>query len=483
MKNSDILGMCLRNLFKRKLRTILTMLGVVIGTIAIVVTISLGLAVDARFDQMINEMGDITVITVEAPGRFWFQGMEDMEIRELDADAARAFEGIPGVIGVLPIVENHELVFRSGNYAIQWGSVMGVRPRAMAALGYSVTEGRLLQEGNNLEAVFGSNAEFRFENMTTRDWSDRAWRHMMGEEVEVYVDIFNDRIMMSADRSLIFGDENLGEDIAFGDTTPPRTSRPLVLEVVGQLEHRDDWNFDNAIFMDIELIQRLRIEAQRQQQQDGIRWLEVDDGGWGHINANANVIPEIGYDRIFVRAADINLVSQIHEEITDLGFMAFYPGAWLSSMRAMMATNQQMLMAIGAVSLFVAAIAIANTMVMSTYERTREIGVMKVIGASLLDIKRLFLLEAAMIGFFGGVFGVLFSYLVSYILNNHIQMAFMGGMMDWMMGDMEDTAVSLITPWLSGIALIFTAVIGLVSGYFPARRATRLSALNAIRTE
>ena len=484
MSNTDILVMCLRNLFKRKLRTILTMLGVVIGTVAIVVTISLGLAVDARFEQVIEGMGDATVITVNNPNHWWFPEGEEPELADLDSAAARSFEGIPGVVAVLPVLEMNELFFRSGNYFTPWVRVMGVRPQALSALGYQVSEGRMIQEGNSLEVVFGAFAEMQFAHIDD-GWSERSWRASMGEEVDTYVDVFNDRILMSTDRGSISGSETVDQDIAFGEEAPQRTVRPIAVEVVGVLEQRGNrerghWSMeDEAIFMDIEMVQRLRIESQRQQQQAGMRWLEVDDGGWGNINASANVIQDIGYDVIYVRAADINIISDIHEQIAEMGFMAHYPGDWLNQTREMMATQQQMLMAVGAVSLFVAAIAIANTMVMSTYERTREIGVMKVIGASLSDIRRLFLLEAAMIGVVGGIFGVTFSYLLSYILNNHMQIELM---IDWVMADAE-AQVSLITPWLSGLALVFTAAIGLISGYFPARRATKISALNAIRTE
>jgi hypothetical protein len=68
---------------------------------------------------------------------------------------------------------------------------------------------------------------------------------------------------------------------------------------------------------------------------------------------------------------------------------------------------------IGAISLLVAALGITNTMIMSIYERTKEIGIMKVIGANLRDIKKLFLLEAGMIGFIGGVIGLIFSLILS----------------------------------------------------------------------
>ena len=132
--------------------------------------------------------------------------------------------------------------------------------------------------------------------------------------------------------------------------------------------------------------------------------------------------------------------------------------------------------------MLVAAIGIANTMVMSIYERTKEIGVMKVIGASLKDIKRLFLFESALIGVTGGVFGVGLSYLISFLMNTFgaefIQLGMMMGP-----GGGGEARISIIPIWLALAALAFSAFIGVVSGYFPARRAMNLSALEAIRSE
>jgi ABC-type antimicrobial peptide transport system permease subunit len=132
---------------------------------------------------------------------------------------------------------------------------------------------------------------------------------------------------------------------------------------------------------------------------------------------------------------------------------------------------------IGAVSLFVAALGITNTMVMSIYERTREIGVMKVLGAELPVIKKLFLFEAGMIGFFGGLLGLVLSYLISWLVNSV-------GVSLFNIGWGETTGgISFIPLWLSGAALVFATVVGIAAGFYPALRAMHLSALEAIRNE
>ena len=133
--------------------------------------------------------------------------------------------------------------------------------------------------------------------------------------------------------------------------------------------------------------------------------------------------------------------------------------------------------AIGAISFIVAAIGITNTMIMSIYERTKEIGVMKVIGASIKDIQKLFLTEAGIIGLFGGILGMIISYLISFIINYFVSRYAMS------MSGTEGAKLSFIPIWLSIVALLFSAFIGVLSGYLPARRAMKLSALDAIRSE
>jgi len=98
------------------------------------------------------------------------------------------------------------------------------------------------------------------------------------------------------------------------------------------------------------------------------------------------------------------------------------------------------------------------------------------LGANVADIKRLFLLEAAMIGFSGGVIGALFSYLVSWGLNKVGAgfMANMGG---------GASSISVIPFWLTLAAIAFATLVGIVAGYSPARRAMNLSVLDAIRSE
>lgn len=113
-------------------------------------------------------------------------------------------------------------------------------------------------------------------------------------------------------------------------------------------------------------------------------------------------------------------------------------------------------------------------MMMSIYERTKEIGVIKVLGCSLRNIKQMFLLEAAYIGFIGGAAGNILSFLLSFAINVATGNGSAMGL---------DSNISYIPLWLVAASMAFAVLVGMIAGYFPALRAMRLSPLAAIRNE
>ena len=141
---------------------------------------------------------------------------------------------------------------------------------------------------------------------------------------------------------------------------------------------------------------------------------------------------------------------------------------------------QLILGAIGAVSMFVAAFGISNTMVMSVYERTKEIGIMKVLGCDIKDIKNMFLYEAGIIGMFGGVIGITISYIIS-IAANLVAKQVMEKMGDISQG--MKVCVSSIPPWLAIAGIVFAIGVGVLAGLSPAKRSVKVSALTAIHNE
>ena len=476
MSSLDLLSMAFRNMLKRKLRTFLTVLGVIIGAAAIIIMISLGIGMNNTFMESLARMGDLMTVNVSMPwdgGSFRSGGMVVTTVgsggtsnREeefaLDDAAIEAFRRLPGVATATPFIDI-SLMAVSGRYQT-WVQVRGIDPAAMSALGYRTIEGSLLNGEERFEAVFGYEVPHNFFNPRDRDRTWDWWWPGSGEPDHRIpnVDVMDSRVQVSYDWS--FGQTNLPPS----ETPRPR---PMTLNTVGVL----DWSgsHDHFIFMSIEDVARIQ-EAQQQFQNQQ----QNQTGTGGTAGGARRRDQRITYQNAVVRFSDIRYVEAGAQTIREMGYNAWGLAESLNEMQNMTGSMQMLLGPIGAVSLFVAALGISNTMIMSIYERTREIGVMKVIGASLKDIKRLFLVEAALIGMFGGLFGVAISLIISRVINT-VGIPFF----DMLVWGANESDISSIPLWLSLFALGFSAAIGLISGYLPARRATKLSALSAIRTE
>ena len=290
-----------------------------------------------------------------------------------------------------------------------------------------------------------------------------------GNELPPFVDVDKDKMTLT---------------ITNGDDINPKT-QTWELEVVGKLQQdaSKGWWTQSGIIMSM---QNLKV---------------IEDA----YNKMAKIKDtNSSYDQVYVKVDDLKNVGDVEEAIHDLGFQ----NTWSSNqqredMQKQVFRSQMIFGGVAAVSLLVAAINIINTMTMAIYERTKEIGVMKVLGCKLSKIRQMFLIESGTIGFIGGVIGCLFSVLISFVLNNFtvwmqvitgwlmsigVQVNFDASSFDvgalFGMGGMGGIGnISDIPAWLLLMALIFATVVGLLSGIAPANRAVKISALEAIRHE
>ena len=454
MNSIDIVRLTLKNLFRRKTRTLLTVMGVVIGTASIVIMISIGIGMNEGFKQEISRMGSLNTINVRSPEtgmNYGFNGGEDSrgsttKMRELDEAAAADFSRISGVDSVIPFIETYGKI-KLGKY-MGYVQLQGIDPKYMDKLGLKVSAGRLLCSEDKTNVVFGFGVN---DNLYNPKASQRyGWGNSRPT-----VDLLNERSTLSLDM-------NYGEEYMRSEDAVSKKPKEYKIKGVGILEE-GSYEYYNSVFMDITQLKAMVKDFNRGKNQSD------KSGDYRNIK---------GYSRIIVKVKDIKNVQSIQKQIKDMGFYADSLTDILESMQKTSSSIRIVLGAIGAVSLLVASIGITNTMVMSIYERTREIGIMKVIGSSLGDIKRLFLFEAATIGLLGGIVGLLLSYGVSYGLNS-AGFALMG----FMSPGGEGAKTSIIPIWLAGSAMLFTTIIGLISGFYPAQRAMNLSALEAIRKE
>ena len=473
--------MGLRNLFSRKARTILTILGVLIGTAAIIVMMSLGVGMNEANMRAVEQLGNVDVINVSS---YYYRPPDDNNSMGyssegvLDDDAIDTIRGFPEVMAATPIMRMSYNVV-SGKYKANWCDVVGIDPKYMDVF-FNLKEGRYLDEGDITAAVFGYRMPYNFHN-TRSNMRDYYWGNdMSGDPI---VDIYNDKFEMTSDWS-------------YGERRQPgmdnsQNPKPKLYKFTGAglLDGNENvWTeYDNSIIFNIEFLKRCMAEDAKRQGGGGMARggaVMVYSGYGMAVSASSSGgSNSTRYNNALVKVYDRRDVEAVMKKINDLGLGANSPLEMLQYMENTTNQIQQLLGAIAAVSLLVAAIGIANTMVMSVYERTKEIAVMKVLGCKLGNIGMLFLFEAGLIGLIGGVAGIGFSEFAAYLLNNYGgDLLNQFGGRGWNMGQ-EMPPISIIPLWLIGLGLVFSTIIGVVSGFLPARRAMRLSVLRAIHNE
>jgi putative ABC transport system permease protein len=190
-----------------------------------------------------------------------------------------------------------------------------------------------------------------------------------------------------------------------------------------------------------------------------------------------NILEREGYDSVTLRAADVSRANALSVQLRRDGFQVQSLEMFVTVANRIVTAITVMFTLIGSIALLVATIGIANTMVMAIYERTREIGILKAMGASSREIRQMFMLEAGFIGLIGGVFGLLIGWLIGLGLNQVIPIYLRYRELP-VRGDFFVVSVTLA----AGV-ILFATFIGLAAGLLPAHRAARLDPLEALRHE
>ncbi|MFR8068188.1 MAG: ABC transporter permease [Clostridium sp.] len=461
MKFPDLLIMSMNNLRRRKLRTVLTVLGVIIGTAAIVVMVSLGIGLNEMTMEQIASWGSLTTIEVysqSSGGGMQMMGAamssqnSESEPNYITDKVIDNFKRIPHVTGVSPVL-NMNVVMRQGAYISTYVQLKGVSQSYLEQL--ELAEGRLPQPGE-LGLVFGNGVIRDFTNAKT---GKGYWD--TGEMPDV--DPMGKSMFVIFDMDAYYQSQGSGSS---SDGTPVKPPKKYMIETTGMLAGGENGysNYSWYVFTDIDgLKAQLKKVFKKGTPIPG-----------QPTNKKGKPLNELVYNSAEVFVDDMENVTQVQEQLAAMGYQVNSQMDFLESSRQQSNMVQAVLGGIGAVSLFVAAIGIANTMMMSIYERTKEIGVMKVLGCDMGNIRNMFLIESGFIGFMGGTIGVALSYGVSAIVNRFVNMSQSMGLS----GDL-----SRIPPWLSMAAIGFAVFVGMAAGFMPAVRAMKLSPLAAIRNE
>ena len=451
MRFLDLLTMSINNLRRRKVRTALTVLGVVIGTASVVVMVSLGIGLNALMMEMYSSYGSMTAIEIYNYGNNGNNGTSDNPLYLTD-DTVKEFLRIPHVTSASPVLETN-VILKQGVYETNT-SINGVTREFMEQI--PLGQGKLPDpKSTEMEFIYGNAVVQWFQNSKT----EKGYRDT--QELPD-IDYMNKPMFVIFDTDAYYQSRSGGS----GDGTPVKAPKKYLIRTAGVVEGGiDDYNsYAYGVYTDID---QLKTQLKKLYKKKPIPGQPT--------NKKGKPYSYFIYNQAYVYVDDMENVTAVQKAITDMGFQANSQMEWIEQSQQTYNMIQLVLGGIGAISLFVAAIGIANTMMMSIYERTKEIGVIKVLGCDLRTIRNMFLLESGFIGFMGGVIGVAISYGIGFIMNHFLGI---GQIMTGQAGD-----ISRIPLWLAAAAVVFAIFVGMAAGFFPSLRAMHLSPLAAIRNE
>jgi putative ABC transport system permease protein len=419
----ELFQLALGNLGRARMRLIMTASGVLLGTTAVILLIALTIGLQRSAEEGIGSDVSLTEIRVIAS----FSASENAP--QLDDNAVVAFSEIPGVAAVIPLAGfqgNGELL--SGDLR-NYAPIYGIDPELLPFLGVDVAQGELsLLPG---QVIFGSSVGDYFIDPDSDEFDP------------ISIDAIIDPPQLNV-TSFINFDTQL-----------------IDLNVSGVLE---PGNYENVILMPIQDVLALN------------EWVS----GQEHD-------PEtFRYEQIVVRADSRETTNAVTAAIGDLGYQTDGIGDFLNELNRFFGTMRLMLGGIGGIALVVAAFGVANTMSMAVLERTKEIGLMKAIGARDRDVLTVFLLEAGLVGLCGGAAGVGLSLLLQNLINQAIQNMSPDSMSTALLpfnpSLLSDTLIVIPTELMMG-GMVLASLVGLFAGFFPALRASQMSPLEALRQE
>lgn len=457
MKNKDLLKVCAQNLFRHKARTMLTVLGVVLGCCSVIIMISIGIGMKESQEKALSQMGDLTIINVHRAGK----SKTAAKINKNTINAMKALEGVEAATPKLTVEQVSVTLYagRNRRYRSAYMTFVGLDAEAARQIGYQIIDGTWNNSGAN-HVLVGKNFAYAFED--TKRPQGKNMVDMWGDydgtgEIKTPSPYFD-----SLKTPLYMELESGNED-----------GKKLSYELIADGRLKEDYGKGDETSMG--LVFRLEDLQKILEEQQKLSGKKVEKNK--------------GYENAVVKVKSIQDVSRVEQQIKKMGFRTSSMESIRKPMEQEARQKQMMLGGLGTISLFVAALGITNTMIMSISERTREIGVMKSLGCFLQDIRKIFLLEAGGIGLIGGVAGMIISYFISAIMNFAANAGMgMGGLGEMgspmmMPGDTAEVAarISVIPWWLALSAILFSILIGVGAGYYPADKAVKIPALEAIK--
>ena len=457
MNIKDIFYLSVKNLLRRRTRTVLTTIGVIIGTTAIVSMFGLSIGLSKSIDVTISNLGDLTILEIYNTGVYVDDNGEyHMTSNNLSTDMVQRLRYEEGVLAVCPLMqpENCSFIVSAGpRYQIPYASIVGVDPAVLQFFHFGVSSGEMPNSDDKNFILFGSETLYQFldpnktianDHRGTQNTGLQSGFDRDGNRSKPDVDVLAEEIIVQSYLPELSRDEPL---------------RRYRFNKVGVLEtDPTDQSNEYLVFMSAESVREMVLEQER-----------LKHTAPGKSEANS-------YNVIKVKARNIEAADKITDTLSAEGIAIYGLSDYRKEMISSKNSIETILRFIGLMALFVSMIGISNTTIMSVYERTSEIGIMKVLGCPIWAICEMFLLESAVIGLIGGFIGSLLSVCISIVINNIPNWNIISGLD-------QEADISVIPFYLIAIAIaiLFSTLTGLLAGAIPARRATKIDVLEAIK--
>jgi putative ABC transport system permease protein len=467
MKAYDLAELAVRNLKESVLRNSLTTVGISVGVASLVAMLSLGIGLQQLATRRLVKSGlfDTVVVTSRRDLRNFNRGddtggPDPAQSPVLDEPARQQIERLPNVAEAYPDLR----FITSFTYDDKphLAMVAGVPPSSKTKDAFEGMQGSFFSSDTAPEVMLQKAFAAELLGKTPKPGADEVpvaelAKPLLGKEMTMR---YAERVEVAAQSPEPSAKEAASNSAdAF---TYSIQSQELKLRIVGVTDLDPDSMRGAArarVLLPLRLVQSLHV---------------VQPTSLRDTTQAASKTPT--YGTVSVRVKDPGKIPMVEDAIKKIGFNTFSMLDATRSLRRFFAVLDLFLGIFGSLALAVASIGIVNTLVMAILERRREIGIMKAIGASDTDVKKLFFAEAGVMGALGGGLGVALGWTIGRLIN-------LGTNVYLKRQDLAPEQIWFVPWWLVGSAIVFAIVISLLSGLYPAARAARLDPVQALRYE
>ncbi len=477
MKTYDLTELALRNLRESSLRNSLTTIGISVGVASLVAMLSLGIGLQKLATRRLAGSGLFDTVVVMSRRDLRGFGRDDerntasaAESRTLDEPARQEIERLPDVLEAYPDIRFiTELRYQDKPHLTM---VSGIPDSARSNDAFSGIQGSFFSSENAPEVIL--------QKSFAAELLNKAEAAKPGQEDDVPV--------AELAKPLLGQELTMRYAQRIPSPSPEEKGAPATIKT-GQLAGAAA-TLSDAAYSVISKEQKLKIVGVSDLDPDSMRgaararvFLPLKLAEGLHVMQPSDLRDSMrgfskqpSYSTISARVKSPKQIEAVEQAIKKLGFNTFSILDATRSLRQFFAVLDLFLGIFGSLALAVASIGIVNTLVMAILERRREIGIMKAIGASDGDVKKLFFAEAGAMGVLGGFVGVTLGWAIGHVIN-------LGTNIYLKRQSLPPENFWSVPWWLVAAAIVFAFVVSLVSGLYPAARAARLDPVQALRYE